>query len=87
VGEVKEAILHIDLRYFNEMGDHNPSVRNIFLERISSQKSRHPLFLLGIEASPMTNIVISDCRFENASKPSVIEYVDSLMLRNVSQPK
>ncbi len=87
VGEVKEAVLHIDLRYFNETGDFNPTVRNIFLDRVSSKKSAHPLFLLGIESSPMANIVITNCRFENAAKPSVIEHVDSLILRNVTQPR
>jgi polygalacturonase len=87
VGEVKEAVLHIDLRYFNETGDYKPTVRNIFLENVSSKKSRHPLFLLGIEQSPMENIIITNCRFENAQKPSVIEYVDSLVLRRVTQPR
>jgi polygalacturonase len=87
VGEVKEAVLHIDLRYFNETGEHKPTVRNIYLENVSSKKSRHPLFLLGIEQSPMENIVITNCNFENAERPSVIEFVDSLVLRNVTQPR
>jgi polygalacturonase len=87
VGEVKEAVLHIDLRYFNETGEHKPTVRNIYLENVSSKKSTHPLFLLGIEQSPMENIIITNCRFENAERPSVIEYVDSLVLRNVTQPR
>jgi polygalacturonase len=87
VGEVREAVLHIDLRYMNETGDHIPTVRNIHLDQVSSQKSEHPLFLLGIESSPMENIVITNCRFENAEKPSVIEFVDSLIMRNVTQPR
>lgn len=87
VGEVKEAVLHIDLRYFNETGEHKPTVRNIYLENVSSKKSRHPLFLLGIEQAPMENIILTNCRFENAERPSVIEFVDSLVLRNVTQPR
>lgn len=87
VGEVKEAVLHVDLRYFNETGDHNPTVRNIFLENVKSKKSEHPLFLLGIEAAPIQNVVITNCRFENSAKPSVIEFVDTLVLRNVTQPR
>lgn len=86
VGEVREAVLHIDLRYFNETGGHNPVVRNIFLENVSSEKSRRPLFLLGIEAAPIHNVVISDCKFLNAEQPSVIEHVDQLLFENVMQP-
>ncbi|HYO25189.1 MAG TPA: glycoside hydrolase family 28 protein [Lacipirellulaceae bacterium] len=86
VGEVKEAVLHIDLRYMKETGDFNPTVRNIYLENVSSKKSEHPLYLLGIEAAPIDNVVITNCRFENADKPSVLEFVDSLLLRNVTQP-
>lgn len=86
VGEVKEAVLHIDLRYFGETGDHNPVVRNIFMDNVSSEKSRHPLFFLGIEAAPIHNVAIANCTFKNASKPSVIEYVDQLLLENVTQP-
>jgi polygalacturonase len=86
VGEVKEAVLHIDLRYFDEVGEFNPVVRNIFLERVSSQKSAHPLFILGIEAAPIENVIVTDCEFAGAERPSVIEHVASLVLRNVTQP-
>jgi polygalacturonase len=86
VGEVKEAVLHIDLRYFNETGEFNPIVRNVFLERVSSEKSRHPLFFLGLKGAPIQRVVIADCTFKNAAKPSVIEYVDGLVLNNVTQP-
>ena len=84
--DVEEAVLHIDLRYMNEEGEHNPTVRNIFLDHVSSQKSEHPIFLLGIEAAPMRNIVVSNCTFAGADKPSVLEHVAELTLHNVTQP-
>jgi polygalacturonase len=87
VGEVKEAVLHVDLQYFKEVGDHNPVVRNIFLDHVSSEKSRHPLFFLGLPAAPIENVRLVDCTFKNASKPSVIEHVASMTFDNVEQPK
>jgi polygalacturonase len=87
VGEVKQAVLHIDLRYFKETGDYVPTVRNIFLENVSSKKSEYPLFFLGIPESPIENVVITNCRFENAKRPSLIEHVDTLVLKNVTQPQ
>ena len=86
VGEVKEAVLHIDLRYFQETGEHNPVVRNLYMENVSSEKSRRPLFFLGLEAAPIQNVVIANCTFKNAERPSVIEFVDRLVLKNVQQP-
>jgi hypothetical protein len=56
------------------------------MENVSSEKSRHPLFFLGIEAAPIQNVVIANCTFKNADKPSVVEFVDQLVLKNVTQP-
>jgi len=86
VGEVRNAALHIDLRYFNESGDHTPVVRNIVLENVTSERSQHPLVLLGIPAAPIQNVTLTACRFSHASKPSIIEHVDRLVLENVAQP-
>ena len=87
VGEVKEAVLHIELGYMKETGDYNPTVHNIYLDHVSSKKSKHPLVLLGIEAAPIENVVLTNCTFANASKPSVLEHVGSLVMKNVTQPK
>ena len=87
VGEVSDAVIHIDLRYNDETGEHNPVVRNLFIDGVQSQKSGRPLYLLGIEGQPIQNVLVTNSRFENAAKPSVIEYVDELVLRNVTQPE
>jgi polygalacturonase len=87
VGEVSDAVIHIDLRYERQTGDHNPVVRNLFIDGVMSEKSGRPLCLLGIEQQPIQNVVISNSRFENAKNPSVIEHVEELVLRNVTQPE
>lgn len=87
VGEVSDAVIHVDLRYFGETGEHPPVVRNLQLDRVTSQKSKRPLFLLGTAESPIQNVVISNSEFAKAAKPSVLEYVESLRLDNVTQPE
>jgi polygalacturonase len=86
VGEVEEAVLHIDLRYADEVGEHPPRVENIVLEDVNSQKSEHPIFLLGIPEAPITGVRLTNCILRNADKPSVLEHVDELVLENVTQP-
>jgi polygalacturonase len=87
VGEVSEAVLHIDLRYWNETGDHDPVVRNVYLDHVTSEKSRHALFFRGLESSPIRNVVIANSTFRNTAEPSVIEFVDELVLDHVTQPE
>ncbi|HEX6960760.1 MAG TPA: glycoside hydrolase family 28 protein, partial [Lacipirellula sp.] len=86
VGEVEEAVLHIDLRYFNETGDHPPRVANIVLENVTSEKSERPIFLLGIPEAPIRGVRLTNCLLRNADKPSVLEHVDQLVFENVTQP-
>jgi polygalacturonase len=87
VGEVKEAILHIDLEYMNEKGQFPPVVRNLFIENVTSKKSNMPLYLVGIDGHPIQNVTISNCTFSNAKRASVFEHVGEIYMTNVTQPR
>jgi polygalacturonase len=87
VGEVKEAILHIDLEYMNEKGQFPPVVRNLFIENVTSKKSNMPLYLVGIDGHPIQNVNISNCTFSNAKQASVFEHVGEIYMTNVTQPR
>jgi len=87
VGEVSDAVIHVDLRYFGETGQHNPVVRNLFIDGVTSQKSDRPFYLLGIKEQPIQNVVICNSKFAGAARPSVVEYVEELTLRNVTLPE
>ncbi len=88
VGQVSDAVLRIDLRYWDpESGAFPPKVKNILLERVVSQKSGMPMYLVGLPDSLIENIQIRDCEFRNAAEPSVIEHVEDLTLRRVTQPR
>jgi polygalacturonase len=82
VGQVKEAVVRINLRYEGGQGTHYPTVRNIYLSNVTSTKSARPFYMVGLEESKIRDVLIEDCTFENAAKPSVFEHVDELVLRN-----
>ncbi|TWT29383.1 Polygalacturonase [Posidoniimonas corsicana] len=83
VGEVSDAVLRINLRYFNEEGDYFPKVSNILLERVVSKKSKRPLHLMGLPETLIEDVVLRDCDFRGAKKPSLIRDVANLTLENV----
>jgi polygalacturonase len=87
VGEVKEAVLHIDLEYANEQGDFPPKVHNILMENVTSQKSDMPVYLVGIKGHEIDNVQIRNCQFNNAKRASVFEHVGKMTFDNLTQPR
>jgi len=80
VGEVSDAVLRINLFYEEgDAGRFPPTVRNIEMSRVTSEKSKYALYLRGYKHAPLRNIRISKCSFENTSHPDVIENVDGLI--------
>jgi hypothetical protein len=60
-------------------------VRNVFIDHLKSAASKRAICLLGIEARPIENVVISNGVFENATKPNIVEHIDKLVFENVMQ--
>ncbi|HNW60410.1 MAG TPA: glycoside hydrolase family 88 protein [bacterium] len=84
IGEVKEAVLLVDLNYQEgDGGAFTPVVRAIRLENVTSTKSRYALHLVGYERSPVQDIRLSDCRFDGVEKENVLRYVTGLQLERV----
>lgn len=84
IGEVKEAVLLVDFNYQEgDGGRFTPIVRDLQLERVTSQKSRHALHLVGYERSPVRNILITDCRFDGVERGNVLEQVTGLKMERV----
>ncbi len=84
VGQVKEAVLLIDFFYQDvEKGDYKPVVRNINLENVTSQKSKHALYLRGFDDAPITAVTLKNCVMENNAADNVVSNVKGLVLENV----
>jgi polygalacturonase len=87
VGQVSDAVIRINLRYEIDKGEgeHYPLVRNIFIENMTCQKSKMAFYLMGLENRPIENVVVKNCTFVSPAKPSVIEHVNELVLKNFTQ--
>lgn len=84
VKEVREAVLKINFYYEEaDAGDYMPSVSNINMENITCGKSQYALYLKGYKRSPIKDIHLTNCTFEDIEKNSIIENVEDILLENV----
>ena len=84
VGQVAEAVVTINLFYEEgDTGKFPPAVREIDVRNVTSGKSQHALLLRGYAHTPMRDIRVTDCTFDNVAKDDVIEGVTGLTLTNV----
>jgi polygalacturonase len=85
IGEVSEAILKIDFYYEEgDVGKFTPSVNNIVLENIKSEKSAYAIWIKAYERAKIKNLVIKDSKFDNVANENVLESVDEIILSNVT---
>jgi polygalacturonase len=84
IGQVAEAVVWVDFYYGEgDTGNYPPTVRNINLENITSGKSKYALLIKGYDRSPITDIRLKDCTFNNVEKSDVLVGVKNLVLENV----
>ena len=84
VGQVAHAVITIDFNYEEgARGDYKPVLRNLTVEKLVSNKSKHAVDLQGLPNSALEDITLRDCVFNNAAEPSIVKYVDGIRLENV----
>ncbi|MCB0569244.1 MAG: glycoside hydrolase family 28 protein [Phaeodactylibacter sp.] len=82
VGEVREAVVRVNMRY-PIYADTNqvfiPTVRNIFVENVSSSKSRYGLLVEGYDdANPVNGLHLKGCRFDGVKMGDSIKFAEGL---------
>lgn len=84
VGQVADAAVGIDFNYEEgAAGNYTPIVRNVGIRDLTAQKVKYALYLRGFENAPIQGVQLTDCDFESATDPNVIENVQDLSLHNV----
>jgi polygalacturonase len=85
VGQVAEAVVTIDLFYEEgDAGRFPPVVREIDVRNVTSGRSQYSFLLRGYAHTPIRDIRVTDCTFDNVAKDELIEGVTGLTLKNVS---
>ena len=86
VGEVREAVVRINMRYaiFSDTTQtFIPTVRNVFVDNVTSEKSRYGLLLEGYDGEhPIRDIHLTNSRFSGVAEGNKIEYVEGLTYRD-----
>ncbi len=85
VGEVADAIFRVNFLY--EEGDADkftPTVRNVHISNISSDKSKYGLYLQGYKRSPVTGIFLENCSFNNLENGNVLVDVEDVHFKDVT---
>ncbi len=85
VGEVRDAVIRIYFHYGEgDVGQYPPVVRRIFVDHLTSQKSRYALMLDGYERSPISDISLSMCTFNGVAEGNILNHVSNLQAEDVA---
>lgn len=87
VGECQEAILKVNLLYEPKEicnRDFPPTVRNINLENINSQKSKYGVYIIGLpNSNNVSDINIRNCNFDGVTDGNSITDAQNINFSNV----
>jgi len=84
IGQVAEAVLKVNFQYGEgDAGDFTPTVRNVNMENVTSDKSKYALSISGYERSPITGLYLKNCNFNNVEKSNILVGVKNLTMDNV----
>jgi len=85
VGQVREAVLTIDLVYEEgAQGPHRPVVRNVQLERVSSKASPRVLYLAGFEGATIDGVRLTDCAFRGVTATDLVAHAGVITFDRVT---
>jgi polygalacturonase len=83
VGQVKEAVILVSFKYQEgDTGKFTPIVRNVFVSNVISGKSKYGLLFETYERSPITNVVIENCKFNGVASNNLIDYTKDLTFKD-----
>ena len=81
VGEVGEAIIKLNLHYDPPEAkgyNYKPVIENVYVENVTSQKSKYGLYFDGLENSKIKNVNIIGCKFDGVKEGNFLNNVESL---------
>ena len=86
VGEVKEAVVRVNMRYpiySDPNQEFIPTVQNFLIENVTSNKSKFGILIDGYsEDFPVRNLIIKNCRFNGVTDGNDIEFAQDLVYEN-----
>ncbi len=85
IGRVGKAVLGVEFDYEEgAKGDHPPTLRNISIERVTSESSGTAISITSFPAATITGVRLKDCTFRGVEGADVLKHSGSLLLENVT---
>ena len=87
VGVVNNAAIRINQNYHTKAANspiRYTTYRNIFVENMTCEKADYAIQIMGLEEHPIEIVKIINCTFNNIKKENILEFVNGLVLENVS---
>ena len=84
VKQVKEAVIKVNMFYESFRSDYIPSVSNIVVENIISEKSKYAVWIKAYKSEPVRDIQLVNCEFHNAKSGLFIENASNMVMKNVN---
>ena len=85
IGQVAQAAIEVDFFYEEgEGGPFQPTVKDIYVANVSSQKSKYAVYLRGYANDPIVGVTLADCSFKDAAEGNFLQNVKSVSVKNVT---
>jgi hypothetical protein len=69
----------------NEKGadcNYPPVLSRVYVQNVTSQKSRYAIYIEGLDDKPVSNIYIGNCNFQNVAKENFIKDATEIHVTN-----
>lgn len=84
VGQVSHAVIKINFLYEEgDVSEFTPVVRNIHIQNLTSEQSPYAFWIKAYERSPVENLVLENCVFNNVQHPNILEHVGEIKTKSV----
>jgi polygalacturonase len=84
IGEVSKAVITVNFNYGEgDVGRFKPIVREIYVNNVTSKKSKYALNLNGYERSPISNLYLQNCKFDGVTNGNYLNHYENLTMKEV----
>jgi len=84
IGQVAQAAIEVDFYYEEgEGGPFRPTVKQIVVANVTSQKSRYAIYLRGYTTDPIVGVSLTDCSFRDVAEGNFLQNVKAVSAKNV----
>lgn len=84
VGAYKDVAVRFNM-FYEKPGNHNPTIRNIWVENLTVEKGgKYAVLSAAYESSPLTDFTMINAKMIGVQIPYKVDYIKNVNLKNVT---